>query len=141
MSYEEREAYLKKMDFNFGDDENTSKKINKEVEDIQEIWINLNGYDDVRQYFIAEILPILGYKLLTLVKVGEKEEEQKAKTIENNVKIIKCIHPIVDFKRMLNLFDTTEEKIKFLVQCREILNKYKEKSINETFEKMTKRLL
>ena len=140
MSYAERETYLKDKGFSFGNEENVLKKINGEAKDIQNIWNKIND-EDLKQYFITEILPILGYKLLTLVKVGENEEEKKSETIENNVKIIKCIHPIVDFKRMLNLFDTTEEKIKFLVQCREILNKHKEKSINEAFENMTKKLL
>lgn len=142
MNYEEREAYIKKMGFSFGDEYGVKVVIQKESNEILKIWENFHDISNRNYaYFLAELVQILGYKEIPLSSGDEDLKLERSSTIQNNGKIIACIYPVIDFDRMLELLDTNEEKIKFLVQCREILNKYKEKRINENFENMTKKLL
>lgn len=111
MTYEEREEYLNKLGFVFLE-ENVARKIRGEAKCIQNIW---NGMpkNSFQECFIAEILSILGYNPLTIVKEGQDSKIEREKTIVYNSKIIECIYPTVDFNKMLNLFKKIKKKLNF----------------------------
>ena len=136
MNYEEREAYLKQMGFSFGDENTVKIMIKKETSEILDIWENFHDISNRNYaYFLAELVQILGYKEIPLSSGDEDSKLERSSTIQNNGKIIACIYPVIDFDRMLELLDTNEEKIKFLVQCRELLDKYKLKKEYDDYQK------
>lgn len=134
MTREEQIEYLKKMGFEIeveNIDYEEEKKLRERINKSQCIFSYEITYESIKQKFLAEIIAILGYKTYTIVGPDEDEQVKKQENIERNAKVIACIYPEISFLKMLNLFETIEEKENFVKIIEKLINKYKKEYKNK----------
>ena len=123
LNSEERKAYLKEINLKYDKVDKIEEKINLELLYIYDTLKTLNF--DSRNYFLSELLTVLEYdKKIDNLQKNDTEKNVELKKLERNAKIISCIHPELNFNKMLYLFNTPEEKINFIIKCRELIDKY-----------------
>lgn len=122
MDVERRKAYIHNINLKYDKIKNIETKINEEIINISNTLDNLNT--DSKNCFITELLTILEYNKIDNFQKSDTEQIAELKRLERNAKIIGCVYPELDFNKMLVFFNTNKEKIDFIIECRELVDKY-----------------